>query len=135
MDPEVWGPQYWFFLHSAAYSYPRNPTAIQRKIFYRLMHHFSEYIPHADSANLYRKLLDANPVAPYLDTKEDLMRWTNLMHNKVNEVLRKPLVPFNDFRKKFENPQPVNRRNPDETKWFLLVMIVLVVLTILMCSN
>ena len=32
LNPEVWGPKYWFVLHSIALTYPLRPTSIVKKI-------------------------------------------------------------------------------------------------------
>ena len=30
-DPDVWGPHYWFFLHTIAESYPIHPNSVTKK--------------------------------------------------------------------------------------------------------
>lgn len=136
MDPEIWGPHYWFFLHSVAFNYPRNPTAVDRKIHYRLIHHFSEFIPDTDSSNRFRKLLDLHPVSPYLDTKEDLVGWMHALHNRMNTILDKPTLSLEDHKTNFLNPTPFKDHvRAARNKWFLVIMIVLIVLILLICSN
>lgn len=95
MDPVIWGPHYWFFLHTVASNYPVNPTSIQKKIHYRLIHNLHEYIPHRESANIFSAMLLTFPVAPYLDTRNDFVRWMNMIHNKVNSNLDKPAISLN----------------------------------------
>jgi hypothetical protein len=34
--------------------------------------------------------LTKNPITPFLDTREDLLKWTILVHNNVNKMLKKP---------------------------------------------
>ena len=31
IDPEIWGPHYWGFLHTIAFCYPNYPTTITKK--------------------------------------------------------------------------------------------------------
>ena len=31
LDPKIWGPHYWFFLHTIAMSYPLRPNAVTKK--------------------------------------------------------------------------------------------------------
>ena len=38
LDPAVWGPHYWFFLHTIAMTYPHYPNAVTKKKFYDLFH-------------------------------------------------------------------------------------------------
>ena len=28
-NSDVWGPQYWFFLHTVGYSYPKKPNEVR----------------------------------------------------------------------------------------------------------
>ena len=36
-EPSVWGPHYWFFLHTIAESYPENPNKVLQRKYYDLM--------------------------------------------------------------------------------------------------
>jgi len=92
MDPVVWGPHYWFVLHTIASNYPKNPTSVQKKIHYRFVHNLHEFLPHRESANRFSSLLAEFPVAPYLDTRDDFVRWMHMIHNKINASLKKPAV-------------------------------------------
>ena len=92
MDPVIWGPPYWFVLHTIASNYPIMPTSIQKKIHYRFIHNLHEFIPNRESANAFSSLLQDFPVAPYLDTRDDFVRWMHLIHNKVNASLEKPAI-------------------------------------------
>ena len=31
LDPKVWGPHYWFFLHTVAMTYPHHPNSVTKK--------------------------------------------------------------------------------------------------------
>ena len=32
LNPEIWGPHYWFVLYTIAISYPLNPNDVSKKI-------------------------------------------------------------------------------------------------------
>jgi FAD-linked sulfhydryl oxidase len=98
MDPTVWGPHYWMFLHTVAAHYPKHPDAITKKIHYRLFHNFNEFIPHRQIAANFRKLLELYPITPYLDSRARLVEWVNFIHNKVNGLLGKPEVSLSEHR-------------------------------------
>ena len=98
MDPNVWGPHYWFFLHSVALHYPKHPTATTKKIHYRLIHNFHEFIPHNAIAANFVKMVAKYPVAPYLDSRAHLVRWVHFIHNKINEKTMKRLVSLEEHR-------------------------------------
>ena len=90
MDPTLWGPHYWFFLHTMAFNYPTYPTAMQRKIHYRFIQHLPDMIPNKQMASQFIKLTEKFPVEPYLDTKEDFIKWMYFIHNQINQLLDKP---------------------------------------------
>jgi len=101
-DPEVWGPHYWFVIHSVAFGYPDHPSAIQRKISHRFIAHLPELIPNHKIGNEFSNLLELYPVTPYLDRKEDFVKWTHFIHNRINEKIDKPQVSLSEHYRIFE---------------------------------
>jgi len=97
MDPKIWGPHYWGFLHTVALHYPIHPTSIQKKMYHRLIHHFSEFIPNHSIKTVYESLLQKYPVTPYLDTRKDFIKWVHHLHNKVNQRLDKPTITLEEY--------------------------------------
>ena len=43
LDPKIWGPHYWFFLHTVAMTYPHHPNAVTKKNIMNLfkIYHYS----------------------------------------------------------------------------------------------
>ena len=101
MDPTVWGPSYWFFLHNVAFNYPKHPTTIQKKIHYRLVHNFHEFLPNKSMGTIFIKLLEKYPVTPYLDNQKDFIKWMHFIHNKINVRLDKPTFTLQEHYDKF----------------------------------
>lgn len=88
-SPSVWGPHYWFFLHTVAESYPLSPNQVTKRKYYDLIQNFPLFIPNEDIGNKFSKILDKYPVTPYLDSRESFMRWMHFIHNKINGILGK----------------------------------------------
>ena len=88
-EPEVWGPHYWFFLHTVAESYPLHPTSVTKKKYYDLLINFPLFIPNQDIGDKFSQLLDKYPMSPYLDSRESFVRWVHFIHNKLNIQLGK----------------------------------------------
>jgi hypothetical protein len=82
----VWGPHYWFFLHSAASIYPNFPNDMIKRKYYDLVSNFPVFIPNADMASRFSQMLDEFPVSPYLRNREALTRWVYFIHNKYNSI-------------------------------------------------
>ena len=94
LDSEVWGPKYWFFLHTVAHTYPMHPNAITKRKYYDLISNMPLFIPNAEMGDRFAELLDKYPVTPYLDNRDSFMRWMNFIHNKVNVLLGKQEVSY-----------------------------------------
>jgi len=101
-DSRVWGPHYWFFLHTVAMSYPANANSVTRRKYYDLIHNFPLFIPNAEIGNEFSRLLDKYPVSPYLGKRESFIRWTVFIHNKMNILLGKPEMELNDAIEEYE---------------------------------
>jgi len=101
--PDVWGPHYWFFLHTIAESYPVSPNSVTKRKYYDLIQNFPLFIPIEEIGNKFSELLDKYPVTPYLDTKESFVRWMNFIHNKINIMLGKNEVSLRLALDKYRN--------------------------------
>ena len=134
-DPEVWGPHYWFVIHSVAFGYPDRPSAVQRKICHRFITHLPELMPNDKVGNDFSKLLELYPVTPYLDNRENFVKWTHFIHNKINEKLEKPQITLTEHYAIFKEayrPRRTQVQNilRQKTSLVYILFIVLVALLI-----
>mgnify|MGYP001236980488 CR=1 FL=1 len=90
-DPTTWGPAFWQVLHTIAHAYPKQPNSITKKKYYDLIYNIPLFLPGTHHGRSFAKLLDAYPVTPYLDSRDSFIRWTNFIHNQVNQLLGKPI--------------------------------------------
>jgi hypothetical protein len=101
LDPKVWGPHYWFFLHTLSMTYPVHPNAVSKKKYYDFIQSLPLFIPVESISSEFSKLLNMYPITPYLDNRESFIRWMHFIHNKINEKLEKPQMKLNDFYVKY----------------------------------
>jgi hypothetical protein len=87
----------WFFLHTISLCYPLRPNAVTKKKYYDFVQNIPLFIPVERMSSNFSKLLDEYPVTPYLDNRESFVRWVWFIHNKINEMLEKPQLSFNEF--------------------------------------
>ena len=109
-NPDVWGPHYWFFLHTVAESYPRTPNDITKKKYYDFIQNLPLFIPIEEMGNKFSEMLDKYPVSPYLDNRDSFVRWVHFIHNKFNVLLGKPEISLPKALEKYRNeykPKPV----------------------------
>lgn len=97
LDPKVWGPHYWFFLHTVSMTYPNHPNTITKKKYYEFIQNLPLFIPVEEISSHFSKLIEKYPITPYLDNRESFVRWMYFIHNKINEKLEKPQLSLNDF--------------------------------------
>ena len=101
LDPKVWGPHYWFFLHTLAMTYPHHPNSVTKKKYYEFIQNLPLFLPVEQISGEFSKLIDKYPITPYLDNRNSFVRWMHFIHNKINQKLEKPQVSLNDFFVKY----------------------------------
>ena len=93
-DSEIWGPHYWFFLHTVAFSYPEYPNDVTKRKYYDLISNMPLFIPVQEFGDKFSQLLDKYPVTPYLDSRASFIRWIHFIHNKINVMLGKEQLSY-----------------------------------------
>ena len=130
LDPNIWGPHYWFFLHTLAISYPHHPNAVTKKKYYELIQNLPLFIPIESIGTDFIKLLDEYPVTAYLDNRESLIKWMHFIHNKINEKLEKPKISINEFYLRYyEEYKPKDIKMKEHYRWREKIIYTLVVLS------
>ena len=135
-DPDIWGPHYWFFLHTIAESYPIHPNEITKRKYYDLIINLPLFIPIDEMGNHFSRLLDIYPVSPYLDNRESFVKWMHFIHNKVNVHIGKPEISLTSSLKKYRNhykskPIKIFKNNNWKKHYlYILSMIILIMFII-----
>jgi hypothetical protein len=62
LDPKVWGPFYWFVLHTIALTYPTHPNDVIKKKYYDFIQNLPLFLPVPEIGNIFTSLLDKYPV-------------------------------------------------------------------------
>ena len=121
MDSKIWGPYFWFTLHTVTLAYPNNPTYEDRRHYNDFFLSLQNILPCNLCKQHYKEHLREFPVSTHLDNKEDLVKWCFNLHNKVNISLNKDLFSYDDFRDKYRkiysptiiekviNPENINK--------------------------
>lgn len=129
---DVWGPHYWFFLHTLAHAYPDNPTKVTKRKYYDFIQNLPLFIPIPEMGDQFSKILDKYPVSPYLDNRDSFIRWVHFIHNKYNIMLDKEEISlyesidcyFEQYKPKFiQIHEKINNR-----KHFIYVGVIAIIL-------
>ena len=117
LDPEIWGPHYWFFLHTISISYPIKPNDVTKKKYYNFIQNLPLFIPIYEIGNSFSKLLDKYPVKPYLDSRKSFIKWMHFIHNKINILLNKEEITLDEAMEQYyNNYKPKQNKNIEERK-------------------
>lgn len=132
LEPNVWGPHYWFVLHTIAISYPLHPNEVTKKKYYDLIHNFPLFLPIENIGNIFSKIIDKYPVSPYLDSRESFIKWTHFIHNKVNVSLGKDEITMEEaLSSYYNNYKPKQITNIDDKirreKIIYMIIIILII--------
>jgi hypothetical protein len=127
--PEIWGPHYWFVMHTMAQTYPLRPSQSTKRKYYDFIMNLPLFLPDAEIGNRFSQLIDSYPVSPYLDKRDNFVLWVHFIHNKINVSLGKPemttIEALEAYQRAYESaPQVAIRSVYNRRRWLLLAMTV-----------
>jgi|TARA_B110001469_G_scaffold127798_2_gene150600 hypothetical protein len=108
---KIWGAQFWYVLHTIAFSYPKHPNKVTKRKYYDTVMNIPLFLPNEEIGTKFSKLLDNYPVTPYLDSRESFIKWTHFIHNRVNELFDKPLMSYANFINKYTQQSRSNNKS------------------------
>ena len=138
MNPDVWGPPFWFTLHTISMKYPLHPNTVTKKKYYEFITNLPLFLPHPEIGNHFAVLLDEYPVEPYLSSRMSFIRWVHFIHNKINGYLGKKELTFYDFlnsyNKLYEPKDIINKkRNMWKKRYIEISIIIALVVIVFYC--
>ena len=128
---KIWGPKFWYVLHTIAFNYPKNPNKVTKRKYYDTVMNIPLFLPSKGYGNNFSRLLDKFPVSPYLDSRESFIKWTHFIHNKVNEENNKPSLSYKDFIEKYTKRPMVDDRNNTTGKNMIITTGLLIIIALI----
>jgi hypothetical protein len=102
MDPNVWGPHAWQFLHSITLAYPDNPTDNDKQHHSQFFDSLKNILPCDKCKNHFTHNLETYPIENHLENKESLFRWLVDIHNRVNVINNKREYSYDEVTEIYE---------------------------------
>jgi len=135
-DAKIWGPIYWFFIHSVALTYPDYPNEIITRKYYDFFMNLPLFIPDVEMGKQFSEMLERYPITPYLKSKDSLIRWTNFIHNQYNKILNKEILSLDQsmsayFEKYTPAPLDVYKNNK-KWRYYIHIGLILGILLLIM---
>jgi len=129
MEPEIWGPHAWQFLHSITLSYPDNPTLEDKNNHAQFFNSIQNILPCQSCRDHYTQNLQALPIEQHLDNKESLFRWSVDLHNRVNVMNNKREYSYDEVTELYEKMyDKSNGIRLIGNKWLFIFLIILLII-------
>ena len=153
IDPTIWGPPLWKFMHYFTLSYPENPTEDEKDTLVNFFETIGDSIPCEKCRYNFSQHVEKMPLTEeILESNVKVVRWLFDLHNEVNKSTNKPVFSYDDFinmystNKQVDNIVEVNNKQVEkvekvnnnkasllQNKLFIaLVIIILIVLVVLL---
>ena len=128
MDPNIWGPKFWFSLHSVSFTYPFSPDIQDKeryKNFFGLLEHL---LPCVLCRKNYSKNIRNYPIDGHLESRKSLAYWVMDINNTVNMENGKPSMTRDEMLENYErqygkkiyldDPAPhITKKKLDDIAW------------------
>jgi len=101
MDVNLWGPPFWFILHTITMNYPDKPSYVEKRHHFDFFNNLQYVLPCDVCREHYRANFKKNPIESYLDNKKSLVEWGVRMHNEVNLMSGKSAFTTEQVVKKY----------------------------------
>lgn len=130
MDPTIWGPCAWEFLHMITFNYPDNPTDMDKNNMEKFFYSLPSVLPCQTCGENLKKHYVHKPLnKDVLKNKKNLVYWLFEIHNMIDAALGKKQITFKEFTKKYN--KIVNKKKSRKQLWCIIFIVVLVILILL----
>ena len=94
MDPQLWGPHLWYFLHTISFQFPIKPTWTEKKEMTDFLVALQYILPCEHCRFHYKNYLLDYP--PTLENQTQFIMWMINLHNNINTRLGKPTKTYEE---------------------------------------
>jgi hypothetical protein len=100
-DKKIWGPKLWEVMHTFSFSYPPNPSNIEKQAAFNFYTSLAPLIPCKTCSQHCLEYVRTHP--PTLNSKDNLIDWVFNFHNEVNKRLGKRMYTKRELFERYEN--------------------------------
>lgn len=130
--PEIWGPHYWFVLHTLVRCFPEHPTEVTKRKYYDFIQNLPLFIPHTKIADEFTDFLENFPLQPYLVNRSSFHRWILFLHNRINRKLNQPEFTIQEEERNYTRYYHPPAYIPSQNKEWLINSIFIICLLLLL---
>ena len=98
INPSIWGPPLWIFMHNLTLAYPENPTEDDMDNLYNFFNTIQTVLPCEKCRINFKYHLERTPLSDeILADRVSVIKWLFNIHNEVNISTNKPVMSYDDF--------------------------------------
>jgi hypothetical protein len=86
MDPRVWGPGAWRFIHCVTLTYPDNPSFEDKQRYKQFLFSLGDVLPCSTCAVNFREYMDMHYSQAVLESRTNFFQFMVDCHNAVNKT-------------------------------------------------
>ena len=99
VSKNIWGPHLWKTIHYLTLGYPEKPSEKQKQKYKEFFILFKDVLPCSACAQHYSENYEKNPLTDeILDDREKVIKWGIDLHNTVNKMKDKEVIPYEKAR-------------------------------------
>ena len=134
MDPKIWGPHAWFFMHSITLVYPDEPTDNDKNNIKQFFNYLGKVIPCMKCRGNFEDHLKKLPLDDtVLSSRNNLVKWLFKFHNEVNITTGKPKIDYITFMRNFiEASKKEENENMFSDKFNLFIILFMLLILIIL---
>ena len=126
MNPKIWGPSGWIFLHSITLNYPDNPSQKDKQNYKHFFESLQFTIPCEKCKTHYQENLQKYSLDNALNNKETLFNWLVNIHNEVNEKNNKDILSYDKVKQIYKDLYS-NKKNNKKRYFFLSIVLIIII--------
>lgn len=133
LNPDVWGPNAWFFIDSVLLAYPNEPSYNDKVNYKNFLLNLKDILPCNKCRNHYKDHITNNPLTDeILSDKRKLLEWMLNIHNIIRKYQEKSPFTIEELLFYYkQNKLLISDRDIDYNNKLLLTMISIICIILL----
>lgn len=132
MNPNIWGPHAWFFLHSITLAYPECPSKDDKVNTKNFFYSLRNILPCTKCKINYQKHIEKNPLTNnILCSKKKLIKWLIDIHNYVNKMKGEREYTYEEIMNYYSSKYNDNNNSIYDNKLFVISVTIFIFIILL----
>jgi hypothetical protein len=128
INPNIWGPHCWKFLHFLTLSYPDNPTEQDKNNIKQFIFSLENVLPCEKCRYHFGNNLKNFPITDnIISSRYNLINWLRNVHNEVNSRNNKKQYSYDDLLKEYNINSEKSDIGVEIITVILLILIILII--------